>query len=69
MTFREAHTTARRHYGIPAFERGCRLADSSDSLGRSRRIKAWKVPATPEHGTHSMLTHRAHEMVKMLRAT
>lgn len=63
-TEKEAIKTARKFYGLPKFERNCRLAAEGN-----RMKKAYKIPGTREHGEYSMLCEQVRAFVRQLTAT
>ena len=50
-TFEDRMRKFRRTSGMARFERECRLTEADDSR---RKVKAYRVPGTPEHGRHHM---------------
>tara|TARA_B100000131_G_scaffold122529_1_gene119627 strand:+ start:111 stop:359 length:249 start_codon:yes stop_codon:yes gene_type:complete len=52
----------RKHYGLPKFERECRLTHEG-----SRLKKAYKVPGTREHGYHAMMMMQIRRVLNSLK--
>ena len=53
---------ARKVWGLPKFERNCRI----DTMG-GRRMKAYRIPGTPEHGRYCTLMEYAQDTARKLR--
>lgn len=64
MDRKKAYRVARRHYGIPKFEKNCRLTEEINRLK-----KAYKVPGTKESGEYATLCRYVQEYAEKLIRT